>query len=77
MWMDDFNGVSEKPRSISYSEAKRNVNVLWDEIKDRAALPCSQTVFEEKHAGRISARLFQVVDLSPLVLAAILGSTPQ
>lgn len=77
VWMEDLDGVSEWGNSISYGEAKRNVNVLWNAIKDRAVLPSAQTEPEVENAGRVSVRLFQIVDLSPLVLAAILGSTPQ
>jgi hypothetical protein len=77
VWMEDLDGLSDRGNSISYGEAKRNVNVLWDAIKDRAVLPSAQTGSGAENAGRVSVRLSQIVDLSPRVLAAILGSTPQ
>jgi hypothetical protein len=77
LWMDDLTGLGEKSRSISYSEAKRNINVLWDVIKNRAPLSSARQVRAGLEGEEVSVRLFQIVDLSPLVLAAILGSTPQ
>jgi hypothetical protein len=75
VWMDDFIGLNKKPRSIPYSEAKK-INLLWDVIKDRDPLPSFDTDSKAKDTVGVSVRLFRIVDLSPLVLAAILGSTP-
>ncbi len=77
VWMDDLYGLKKMSRSISYSEAKRNINVLWSEIKDRDALPPIQTVSKAEDPSSFSVRLFRIVDLSPLVLASILASTPE
>ncbi|KIX00287.1 uncharacterized protein Z518_10426 [Rhinocladiella mackenziei CBS 650.93] len=77
VWMDDLSSREEK-RSISYKEYKKHVRVLWDGIKDRRPPASSHHMsLQADHTSRCSIRLFQIVDLSPLVLAAILGSTPQ
>ncbi len=76
VWLDDLYGPHIEPRSFSYVESKRNVNTLWDAIKERAALP-SPGGESQSHEENVSVRLFRIADLSPLVLSAILGSTPQ
>ena len=76
VWVDDLYTSSEK-RSTSYKEYKKNIRVLWNDIKNRVAPPTSQILLGKDNLDRFSVRLFQIVDLSPLVLAAILGSTPQ
>jgi hypothetical protein len=76
VWMDDLYGLHVEPRSTSYVESRGNIDALWDAISCRAALP-SGGRGSRANAERVSVRLFRVVDLSPLVLSAILGSTPQ
>jgi len=74
--MDDLYGPQVEPRSFSYAESKKSINALWDEIKERAAFP-SRGRELRSNAESVSVRLFRIADLSPLVLSAILGSTPQ
>ena len=76
VWMDDLYGLQVEPRSFSYAESKKSINALWDEIKERAAFP-SRGRELRSNAESVSVRLFRIADLSPLVLSAILGSTPQ
>ncbi|OCK75586.1 hypothetical protein K432DRAFT_429309 [Lepidopterella palustris CBS 459.81] len=73
--IDDLFSLHDKRHSVSYSESKNRINLLWDSIKDRPAFPPSNTATNGDE--RVSARLFKIVDLSPLVLTALLGSTPQ
>jgi hypothetical protein len=74
VWMEDFHTFHDEPRSISYSEPNKGINALWQVIKNRTPI---WSIRARPRSDRVSVRLFQIVDLSPLVLSAILGSTPQ
>jgi hypothetical protein len=76
VWMDDIHSTSDR-RSVAYKEYKRNIRVLWEEIKNRAAPLVATTLSNMEDSDKFSIRLFQIVDLSPFVLSAVLGSTPQ
>jgi hypothetical protein len=72
--VDDLLSIDHGRRSTSYKESRNRIDVFWEAIKDRTAF---QLIKGEDPEKRVSARLFKIVDLSPLVLTALLGSTPQ
>lgn len=72
--LDDLLSIDQGRRSTSYSETRNKIDKFWDLIKVRPAFP--QVEGQDLH-HRVSARLFKIIDLSPLVLTALLASTPQ
>jgi urate oxidase len=73
--IDDLFSLYGKRFSVSYSESKNKIDVFWETVKNRLAF--SSTLSNTEPDEYVSARLFKIVDLSPLVLTALLGSTPQ
>jgi hypothetical protein len=70
--MEDFCSSVDEPITMSFSKANNRINNLWEQIKHRPMPPKAVTL-----KRNVSARLFRIIDLSPIVLACILGSTPQ
>ncbi|OCL14354.1 hypothetical protein AOQ84DRAFT_435718 [Glonium stellatum] len=73
--MDDLFSLRGKRCSVSYNESKNKIDAFWEEIKNRPAF--SSDLSNTEPDEYVSARLFKIVDLSPFVLTALLGSTPQ
>jgi hypothetical protein len=76
--MEDYYSTQDEPISVNFSKATHRIHDLWEQIKDR---PIPSTLANASELApqcrTISARLFRIIDLSPIVLACILGSTPQ
>jgi hypothetical protein len=72
--MDDLLSVGCNRNTTSYHESRTRVEALWEIVKDREAFP---PIEGDNPAKRVSARLFKIIDLSPMVLTALLASTPQ
>jgi hypothetical protein len=71
---DDLLSIDQDRRSTFYSETRNKIDRFWDQVKVRPAFPMVDGDDPQK---RVSARLFKIIDLSPLVLTALLASTPQ
>jgi hypothetical protein len=72
--MDDLLNIDQGRRSTSYSETRNKIDTFWDQIRVR---PAFHTVEGQDQQKRVSARLLKIIDLSPLVLTALLASTPR
>jgi hypothetical protein len=71
---DDFLSIDQGRCSTSYSETRNKIDTFWDQVRERPALATGEG---RDGLKRVSVRLFKIIDLSPLVLTALLASTPQ
>lgn len=76
--MEDYRTIGGEVRTVVLGKASSRVEELWKGVRVR--LPPNNAVITEQ-MGRgsrgVSARLWSIFDLSPVVLACLLGSTPQ
>jgi hypothetical protein len=72
--MDDLVSLGGRGYSTSYHGSRNKISLFWDKVKARPAFPPDEAKAPE---ARVSARLFKILDLSPTVLTALLGSTPR
>jgi hypothetical protein len=76
--VEDFSTVGGEARTVVLGKTNRKVEDLWKGVRSRAGLTdVSKGLGLGENGTGVSSRLWKVIDLSPVVLACLLGSSPQ